>query len=111
MNESLVDTSSTLIKTDTEGCETMVMKGASWLLENHHPLVVCEIHWTALKEMGSSQQELAAYMRSLGYKSVLIKTGKPIDLSGEPINYVCNVLFAPEDLDVSKYFVEQERRR
>ena len=83
-----------MIKTDTEGCEMLIMKGAENILKKYHPYVVSEIHTMALEEMGSSKKEYYDYMLSLGYKSYRLPEEEEFNLSEEPItNKVYNIVF------------------
>jgi FkbM family methyltransferase len=92
--DSMLDIAPNLIKTDTEGCELMVLKGAENLLKKHKPLVVAEIHWKALELMGSSQKELYEYMVSLGYKAYTLPEEEEINLAEIPLNnLVFNIVF------------------
>lgn len=95
--DSVIDFIPTLIKTDTEGCELMVLKGAENLLKKHRPIVVSEIHWKALSEMGTSVAELRDYMKSLGYKAYTIPDENEADLdTPSENNLVFSVAFKME---------------
>lgn len=83
-----------LIKSDTEGCEMLIMKGAENILKKYHPYIVSEIHAMGLEEMGSSTKEYYDYMLSLGYKSYRLPEEEEFNLSEEPItNKVYNIVF------------------
>lgn len=92
--DSIVDFVPKIIKTDTEGCELMVLKGAKKLLKKYKPIVIVEINTFALKEMNTDKAEIYDYMRSLGYSAYSIPDEIEIDLSKIDIpclNY--NVMF------------------
>jgi FkbM family methyltransferase len=55
------------IKIDVEGAEFLVLKGASETLDRYRPVVVVELVDRQLKAMGSSVEEVMAFMRSHGY--------------------------------------------
>lgn len=55
------------IKVDTEGNELAVMRGARRTLTETDPLVVLEINRFGLKQVGTTEQELRAYMIDLGF--------------------------------------------
>jgi FkbM family methyltransferase len=50
-----------VIKIDVEGAETMVLAGASALLERHHPLLFLAVHGDY------ARVECCTYLRSMGY--------------------------------------------
>ena len=92
--DDIIDFAPTVIKTDTEGCELMVLKGAERLLREHKPYIVCELNNFAMSEMGTSQKELGEYMGSLGYKAYTLPDETEIDLNGYVAPYAnCNVVF------------------
>jgi len=99
--DSMMDIAPRLIKTDTEGCELMVLKGAERILKEHKPLVVAEINWKALELMGTNQKELQEYMSSLGYKAYSLPEEEEINLAEMPINnLVFNIVFKHEEMAV-----------
>jgi len=99
-SESKID-SLKLIKMDVEGCEAMVLEGATQLLKTHqYPFVISEINRFALSEMGSSEDEVRNKMNSLGYECyVLTEAGLIKQEPGQFIecNYVFNVMFIHPD--------------
>jgi FkbM family methyltransferase len=56
------------IKIDVEGAEFLVLKGAADALDRYKPVVSVELLDDQLKSMGSSADEVVAYMRSHGYE-------------------------------------------
>lgn len=59
-----------LIKVDTEGADHLVLQGASSLLRGCQvPFVFAELFEFALQKMGSSIQELRAFMEGFGYST------------------------------------------
>jgi FkbM family methyltransferase len=55
------------IKTDTDGMDWEVLKGAKKLLHTHHPKVFCEINEDALALRGLAGQSLIQWMCAQGY--------------------------------------------
>jgi FkbM family methyltransferase len=86
--DSVIDFVPKLIKIDTEGCELMVLKGARKILKKYHPLVVSEINVMALKEMGTTQEELGKYMASLGYKAYSLPEKRELDFTNFNVPYL-----------------------
>lgn len=87
-----------LIKIDVEGSELRVLQGAEGLLRRQVPYVVCEINRFALEQMGATEDELRAYMASLGYETSCIhpQTGEIIVLKPDQhvvSEFVFNLLF------------------
>jgi FkbM family methyltransferase len=71
-----------LIKIDAEGSELRVLRGATHLLAQHVPYVICEINHFALEQMGTDEQEVRAFMSSHGYETSVMhpETGEIIPL-------------------------------
>ncbi len=62
-----------VIKIDTEGAELTVLKGCRNLLtERRTPFVIAEYHPFGLDKMGTSPQELRAFMASFGYSAFFL---------------------------------------
>ena len=62
-----------VLKIDTEGGEHQVCKGARQALERHAiPFVVCELNDFGLAQLDSSQENLRAFMKDLGYDTFLM---------------------------------------
>jgi FkbM family methyltransferase len=57
-----------VIKIDTEGAETRILRGAGETLRKHRPAIVLETVEEHLHNMNSSLQELEALLLSLGYR-------------------------------------------
>lgn len=56
-----------LIKCDTEGAECGVFRGAVRILAHDRPVVIAEVNWFGLQQMGESEQNLRAIFRQYGY--------------------------------------------
>jgi hypothetical protein len=56
-----------VLKADVEGAELIVLRGAAKTIEKHHPKLILEVVQRQLANMGTSVNELEAYVRSLGY--------------------------------------------
>lgn len=56
-----------LIKTDTEGMELAVLKGARQLICQQRPIIYCEIHTQHLREHATNPEQVGNYLRELGY--------------------------------------------
>lgn len=56
------------LKVDVEGAELLVLKGAATTLDRFHPVVVMELVDSQLKSMGTSEEEVVAFMRLHGYQ-------------------------------------------
>ncbi len=62
-----------LIKSDTEGGELGVCRGANRLLAAH-PVILAEIHRFGLQQLGGSEGELRAFLRDHGYTEAILDT-------------------------------------
>ena len=62
-----------VIQMDVEGCEGLVIKGATELLRLHHPTIFMELHSdTALARHGTNQEAVLDALAALGYKCELL---------------------------------------
>lgn len=91
-----------LIKIDAEGSELRVLQGARRsLVENRVPFVVAEVNRFALERMGTSEDELRAFMEELGYETFAFADGMSLTrlLPGEQITtqYCFNLVFRLPD--------------
>jgi FkbM family methyltransferase len=96
--DSVIDFAPKLIKTDTEGCELMVLKGAQNILQKYKPFVIAEINRFAMAEMGTNQKELYDYMCSLGYLAYSLPDEKELSLEEicKPDTFLnLNIVFKP----------------
>jgi FkbM family methyltransferase len=59
-----------LIKIDTEGYETEIIKGGINTIREFHPLLFIELDDENLKQNGSSADELIKYLQTLNYKDI-----------------------------------------
>jgi len=91
-----------LIKIDTEGNETNVLRGArNFLTCAQVPAVIAEINQFGLAQLGSSEQELRTLMTDLGYTTYALLGDLPVRLAPHEsiqTSYVYNVLFAHPQL-------------
>jgi FkbM family methyltransferase len=91
-----------LIKIDTEGNETNVLRGARHFLTRAQvPAVIAELNRFGLAQLGSSEQEMRTLMTDLGYTTYALVGDLPVRLAPhESIqsSYVYNVLFANPQL-------------
>jgi FkbM family methyltransferase len=82
-----------VLKVDTESTEPDVLRGASRLLADHRPWIVCEVL------AGRTESELMAILGPLGYRYHLIDGSQPLvrreAIVGDPI--ALNWLFTPVD--------------
>lgn len=56
-----------VLKADVEGAELIVLRGAAGTLRRFHPKLILEVVPRQLANMGTSVNELEAFVRSLGY--------------------------------------------
>lgn len=63
-----------VVKVDVEGAELLVVRGAAETLKRFHPKLILEVVPRQLANMGTSLEELEAFVRSLGYNST-----RPVD--------------------------------
>lgn len=66
-----------LIKCDTEGAECGVFRGATRILSGDRPVVIAEINWFGLRELGESEQSLRAIFRAYGYREAIVQDREP----------------------------------
>ncbi|MBM3223168.1 MAG: FkbM family methyltransferase [Candidatus Tectomicrobia bacterium] len=71
-----------LVKIDTEGNETNVLRGARrFLTRAQVPAVIAEVNRFGLAQLGSSEQEMRALMTELGYTTYALIDEVPIRLT------------------------------
>lgn len=58
-----------VLKADVEGAELVVLRGAANTLRRFHPKLILEVVQRQLENMGTSVEELEAFVWSLGYRS------------------------------------------
>jgi FkbM family methyltransferase len=63
-----------VLKADVEGAELIVLRGATETLKKFHPKLILEVVPRQLSNMGTSVDELEAFVKSLGYT-----TSKTVD--------------------------------
>ena len=95
--DSIIDIKPKVIKIDTEGCELLIIKGAKNLIEKYKPIIITEINYIGLTEMGTSPVEFQKYMESIGYRCYSLPERQDLDLSIMKRSWVINVLFKPVD--------------
>jgi len=86
-----------LIKIDTEGNETSVLRGAcNFLSRAQVPAIIAELNHFGLAQLNSSEQEMRTLMTDLGYTTYALVGDLPVRLAPhESIEsrYVYNLLF------------------
>lgn len=90
------------IKIDTEGAELDILRGAPELLARHPDFIVCEANRFGLKQMGGSEEDLRALMKSYGYRCYYINSKAPWFVALEEGQYVqsdeiFNLLFSTDE--------------
>jgi FkbM family methyltransferase len=90
-----------LVKIDVQGAETLVLGGASHVIEAHHPAIFVEVDASALEQFGSSGNELIEKLRAHGYTGHLLtrrgmKAADAPALTAKSIEGYIDVLFLPE---------------
>lgn len=73
-----------VIKVDTEGAETMVLRGAMATIRTHRPAVVVETVDSQLKSLGSSLDELESVLQSYGCRKTQSTRSNAMWLCGQP---------------------------
>jgi hypothetical protein len=83
-----------VIKIDIEGAELRALRGATKTIERFKPLLLIEIVESALREAGTTSEELGAFLRQRDYVLFDVIAGKPrlIDLNG---SHGSNVVAVP----------------
>lgn len=59
-----------LVKIDVEGFELHVLRGATRVIQQHHPTLFIELNDDNLREQGSSAAELISFLAGMGYEKV-----------------------------------------
>lgn len=57
-----------VVKIDVEGAELNVIKGMTGLLQQHNPIIICEVLHSHLEPMQQRAEELSAYLKGIGYR-------------------------------------------
>jgi FkbM family methyltransferase len=88
-----------LIKIDVEGGETRLLAGAAQVIQKYRPVLLFEALDPALREQGSSLEELLERIRSLGYILYQFdpRTGFPAPVDHEIDESSVNLLAAPSE--------------
>ena len=55
------------INLDCEGSELLIFQNARAVLEEHTPIIFCEVHREYLKALGQSVQDVVSFLTTLGY--------------------------------------------
>ncbi len=81
------------IKCDVEGAELLVLRGAGAVFRGDRPVVLCEVSRHATR-FRSSPEEVFAFMRGIGYRSMRV-AGDALAPCDGPIPDVENYFFLP----------------
>lgn len=73
-----------IIKIDVEGHELAVLEGAARTIESSRPIMLVEGNEVALRRSGASAEELAAKLRSWGYRLLVPNRRRLVPLTGFP---------------------------
>lgn len=91
-----------LVKLDAEGAEGLVLDGATAVLRNQRPTILCELNGNVLSKVsGCAPTEMVAWMAARGYRCHGLHDGRlgasltPETLPGE--DDVGNVVFVPDE--------------
>ena len=91
-----------LIKIDTEGNETNILRGAQNFLRSARvPAVIAEVNPFGLEQLGSNEREMRELMAGLGYVPYLLLREKPTRLAADQYfssQGVFNLLFVGAEL-------------
>ncbi|MGQ9920443.1 MAG: FkbM family methyltransferase [Desulfobacca sp.] len=64
------------LKIDVEGAELAVLRGAETILTTHTPLLLVEMEDKTLRPAGLTKQDIADFLRSLGYQGAYLHKGR-----------------------------------
>lgn len=62
-----------VVKIDVEGGELSTLKGMKNILEDHHPIVICELCEEYLQGFGVCMKDVLEWMEALGYRGYLVE--------------------------------------
>lgn len=84
-----------IVKIDVEGAELRVCEGAAATLERWRPVVICEIEHRHTRKYGYDADEVLAWFRARGYRSLVMVDGglEQVDAVAPDRN---NHVFVPE---------------
>ena len=90
-----------LMKLDVEGAEPWLLRGADRTLRKIRPVLLFEVSEPSLRNMGSSAEELLAFIRSFRYDVYVfdVQTGKPVH--ARPGELTSNMIAAPIGVRIS----------
>lgn len=74
-----------VVKIDVEGAELSTLKGMKNILEEHHPVVICELVEEFLQGFSVCMKDVLVWMEALGYSGYLVEEDKDA-LIGHPIS-------------------------
>jgi len=80
-----------LLNLDCEGSELLVLRGAKRLLEEHSPLIFCELHHGYLDQLNQSAGDVVDFLTELGYSVHPLQVE---DLNAETNFQECSHLYA-----------------
>lgn len=72
-----------LIKIDVQGAEERVLRGAQETIKRDHPAILVEIDDEALRQMGSSAEQVVTWLMDFGY--VIRRLGKNSQMGMVPV--------------------------
>lgn len=72
------------VKLDVEGFELFALRGARQMLEQHHPLVICELTNEFLRDHGHSAGDMLIFMSNFGYQAWLVTLDSRGLVTAEP---------------------------
>ncbi len=89
-----------MIKIDVEGAELRLLKGATATLQRYRPIVLLEVSDAALRQQGSSREELLDYLRAHGYEMYLFDPYSGFPSPAIPGAYSDNMIAAPAGISL-----------
>lgn len=79
------------INMDCEGAELLALKGASTILRNNTPRILCEIHHDYLSRIGHSVEDIVDYLSAFDFRAIPIR----VEALGEKTGFTnCTHIYA-----------------
>jgi FkbM family methyltransferase len=91
-----------VVKIDAEGSELAVLRGMEWILREHLPAVVCELH-QEISRIDALRQVAAAVSEATGTRFSIERSNGSSILVGSPLPY--RVCLLEPDLDTDRRWV------